>query len=88
MLKNDKETRTNIMEKKEKEEFELFPNSFYKTKLKVPKKVHKCDVEDEEYKVSYRSVRDRDDQDSIDDEEEDPKTPPHQYSASEYYSED
>ena len=88
MLKMDEGTRMKIKEMREKEVLEPFPGSFYKNKSKVPKKAWKCDVEDEKYNVSYRRVRDRDDWDSNDDEDEDPKTPPHYYSDGEYSSED
>ena len=58
-----------------------------KTISKVYKKIHKCDVENEEYDMSYICVREMDDCDSNDDEEEDLKTPPHYYSDGEYSSE-
>ena len=61
MLKIDEGTRMKIKEMREKEEFEPFPDSFYKNKSKVPKKARTCDVEDEEYNVNYHRVRDRDD---------------------------
>ena len=88
MLKKDKITRTKFMVKLEKEKFELFPDSFYKTSSKIPKKVHKGDMENKDYDVRYVSVRERDDWDSNDDEEEDLKTPPHYYSDGGYSSED
>ena len=53
MLKKDEATRKKIMEKLEKEEFEPFSDSLYKTSSKVLKKIHKGDVEDENYDVSY-----------------------------------
>ena len=87
MLKIDEGTRRKIKEMREKEEFEHFPNSFDKNKSKVPKKARKCDVEDEDYNVSYRRMRDRDVRDSNDDDDEDPKTPPHYDSNGEYSSE-
>ena len=88
MLIIDEGTRRKIKEMREKEEFEPFPISFYKNHSKVPKKARKCDVEDEDYNVSYRRMRDRDVWDSNDDDDEDPKTPPYYDSNGEYSSED
>ena len=88
MLKIDEGTRRKIKEMREKEEFEPFPSSFYKNNSKVLKKAQKCDVEDEDYNVSYRRMRDRDVWDSNDDDDDDPETPPYYDSNSEYSSED
>ena len=75
------------MEKLEKEDFEPFLDSFYKTSSKVPKKVHKYHVKDEEYDMSYISVRERYNWDSNDDEKKDPKTSPHYHCDGGYSSE-
>lgn len=88
MLKKDEAKRTKFVVELEKEEFKPFPDSFYKTSSKVPKKVHKIDVKDKEYDVSYAFVRDRNDLDSNDDQEEDHKTLPQYSSDGEYSSED
>ena len=49
----DETSRRKFTAKLEKEEFKPFPDLFYKTSSKVPKKVHKGDVEDEEYHELY-----------------------------------